>query len=271
MTNYSIKNLKKSTLQEQIVTHALLYRFSRHISLRMTWFFLKIKGITPTQVTLLGMITGIIAALFFATGDYHYGVVGAFLVYLSYLLDCCDGEIARAQKSYSLMGHYMDALTGHLVGQLFLFGIVFGTFIRTQNYLILVLGFLMLFSHALYDILVNMRYAIYNYYSRSKKKDLKLVNVDKKTKSNIKSPNFLVKFVLFFSKFIFIFQLYFRYELIILLGILGKLDYFIYFYGIIHPLFLIANIIYQYYGGLWDFFDRTDFYLTTGQISSFNS
>ncbi|MFA5142286.1 MAG: CDP-alcohol phosphatidyltransferase family protein [Candidatus Woesearchaeota archaeon] len=254
-----------------------LNKLARRFSIYMTWFFLHIKGVTPTQITILGFIVGLMAAIFFATGDYYFGIYGAALVFLSYCIDNVDGEIARFKKLSSIEGHHMDALIGHLVDILFLFGIVIGSYIKTDTLSILILGLIMLFSYISYNLLVNLRYVTFNYYlyhyqNKLEKLKSKTVSI---SESNIKPLKFgsirLKWLILFFSRFMFMFQSSFRFNLIFFLSAIGRLEYFIYLYGVIHPIFFLVNVVWTYYGGLRDFFDRIDHYVKTGEVKSFNS
>jgi phosphatidylglycerophosphate synthase len=70
------------------------YLFARSISVHLTPVIAK-TVITPLHVTIIGLIIGLFAAF---TGSYPgwvYGILTAFLIELSHILDCVDGELAR--------------------------------------------------------------------------------------------------------------------------------------------------------------------------------
>jgi choline kinase len=68
------------------------------------------RGMTPNQVTVLALCVGIAAATAFATGERAGYIVGAVLVYLSFVLDCVDGQLARYTRQFSKFGGYLDSL-----------------------------------------------------------------------------------------------------------------------------------------------------------------
>jgi len=61
--------------------------------------------VTPNQVTLVAMLMGLVAAGFFAQGLSLYG---ALLFQLSALIDCVDGDLARAAFKESRLGKWLD-------------------------------------------------------------------------------------------------------------------------------------------------------------------
>ena len=68
------------------------------------------RGFSPNQVTVLALCVGIAAAAAFATGERAGYIVGAALVYLSFVLDCVDGQLARYTRRYSKFGAYLDSV-----------------------------------------------------------------------------------------------------------------------------------------------------------------
>ncbi len=67
--------------------------------------------ITPNQVTFLSLFLALLgdAALLFWTG--HGGMVAAaVLLYVSFVFDCADGQLARAKGQTSTVGSYLDFL-----------------------------------------------------------------------------------------------------------------------------------------------------------------
>ena len=66
---------------------------------------------SPNLVTLISFIVGVAAALSFAQGVRWALILGAFLLQLSLILDCVDGEVARATRRFSVIGAWLDAST----------------------------------------------------------------------------------------------------------------------------------------------------------------
>lgn len=82
----------------------------RKLSKPMTAVALKL-GISPNSITLISFAVGLLAAGSFALGDRWALVIGAILLQLSLIIDCVDGEVARATRRFSALGAWLDAST----------------------------------------------------------------------------------------------------------------------------------------------------------------
>lgn len=71
--------------------------------------------LSANQVTLLSLIVGLTAGPFFAPQQYALNLAGALLFQLYYLLDNCDGEIARLKNQQSVFGGWFDVSTDTVV------------------------------------------------------------------------------------------------------------------------------------------------------------
>jgi len=76
----------------------LLVRAARHLGLR------------PDTVTWLSMGLGVAAAAAFAVGLTAWSALGAALLYLAFVLDCVDGQLARTIRRFSARGAWLDAM-----------------------------------------------------------------------------------------------------------------------------------------------------------------
>ena len=72
--------------------------------------YLASTRVTPNQVTLLGTATGLAAAACYLREGMAWALAGAALFALSYLLDNCDGELARLKGLQSRLGARLDEL-----------------------------------------------------------------------------------------------------------------------------------------------------------------
>jgi phosphatidylglycerophosphate synthase len=74
--------------------------------------------ITPNQVTLLSGATGLLAAVALARSADRptLRLVSAALLFASTILDCCDGQLARAKNMMSANGVALDAAADVVVG-----------------------------------------------------------------------------------------------------------------------------------------------------------
>ena len=67
-------------------------------------------GVTPNQVTVFALCVGLLAAAAFATGDRAGYIAGAVLLYLSFVFDCVDGQLARYMRRFSKFGAWLDSV-----------------------------------------------------------------------------------------------------------------------------------------------------------------
>ncbi|GAA0388485.1 hypothetical protein Acor_53930 [Acrocarpospora corrugata] len=66
-------------------------------------------GLTPNAVTGISVGLAGIAAIWFSAGDRQAQLVGAAALYLSFVLDCVDGQLARYTRRFSPLGAWLDA------------------------------------------------------------------------------------------------------------------------------------------------------------------
>lgn len=82
----------------------------RRASKPLTRLALRI-GWSPNAITVLSFAIGLAAAGSFALGSRWALVLGALLLQLSLVVDCVDGEVARATRRFSALGAWLDAST----------------------------------------------------------------------------------------------------------------------------------------------------------------
>lgn len=68
-------------------------------------------GWSPNAITLTSFAIGLLAALAFAQGGLPLRILGAVLLQVSLIVDCVDGEVARATRRFSALGAWLDAST----------------------------------------------------------------------------------------------------------------------------------------------------------------
>lgn len=102
----------------------------RHVSHFVTRLLLA-TPLTANHVTALSLIFGLAAALEIASGGRQGETIGAVLFFVSYVLDNCDGEIARLKKQRSKFGHRFDTFVDWAVHAAFFFSLGLGIGLRT--------------------------------------------------------------------------------------------------------------------------------------------
>src|SRR5690606_5193667 len=65
---------------------------------------------SPTAVTWGSVGLALVAAAGFAQGGRALAIAGAVLLYLSFVLDCVDGQLARYTLRFSPFGGWLDTL-----------------------------------------------------------------------------------------------------------------------------------------------------------------
>jgi len=111
---------------------------TNEVSLLLTWLLAKTR-VTPNQVTAASIITGFGCALTYAFG---YFLVGSLLLFISHLLDCTDGNLARAKSKFSPIGKWLD-MTGDRLSEAVIFigiGYYFITTGISEYWILLALG-----------------------------------------------------------------------------------------------------------------------------------
>jgi hypothetical protein len=67
-------------------------------------------GLGPTGVTVISVVFAVAAAWLFATGGRPALVAGGVLLYLGFVLDCVDGQLARYTRVFSVWGGWLDTM-----------------------------------------------------------------------------------------------------------------------------------------------------------------
>lgn len=97
----------------------------RRLSKPLTRLALRL-GMSPNAVTLISFAIGLGAAASFAVGSRWALVLGAVLLQLSLIVDCVDGEVARATRRFSALGAWLDASTDRVKEYLAYAGLAIG-------------------------------------------------------------------------------------------------------------------------------------------------
>ena len=97
----------------------------RRLSKPLTRVALRL-GMSPNLVTVISFIIGIGAAASFAVGERWGLVLGALLLQFSLIVDCVDGEVARATRRFTALGAWLDASTDRVKEFLAYAGLAYG-------------------------------------------------------------------------------------------------------------------------------------------------
>jgi len=101
---------RRTTAKDSYLAALIDRRLSRPITrLLLDW------PITPSQVTLVSLALGVLGAAGLATVSYGWRVAGVLALIVSSVLDCVDGELARARFQQSAAGARLDVVGDYLV------------------------------------------------------------------------------------------------------------------------------------------------------------
>jgi len=102
-----------STMSRRNAEHWLARIVLRKVSLRVTSLLIR-TPVTANQLTGLMIVVGLIAAVPAGLAGFGTAVIAWLLVLGYFLLDLCDGEVARWHKQTSVTGVYLDRV-GHYI------------------------------------------------------------------------------------------------------------------------------------------------------------
>ena len=80
------------------------------VAVPLVGFLARRRWLTPDQVTVIALVSGLAVGAAFATGTRAGLVAGGVLFYLAFLFDCVDGKLARALGTTSERGEALDHL-----------------------------------------------------------------------------------------------------------------------------------------------------------------
>ena len=130
----TLSNLKKVGRKEHETEPYARY-IIRPISIYFTWFIVR-TPLTANNITFLQIIIGCLGSIALAAPHLFCfaPIYGVFLLQLSYVLDCVDGEVARWKKIVSSRGVYLDLVCHTIVISLYMFCFGYGLWCRGYDF-----------------------------------------------------------------------------------------------------------------------------------------
>jgi phosphatidylglycerophosphate synthase len=156
----SIKELRK-ICQDPVLESNPWY--GQKVARRVSIYFTKLLLYTPitgNQATLLFILIGVVAGLFFIPGGKWPTFIGALILQLWFVFDCVDGEIARYRKQTSLSGVYLDYVSHYIIHPFIFACIAFGAYNAFQDIRAFIFGFLAAISIILVDFSIVCRFKV---------------------------------------------------------------------------------------------------------------
>jgi len=110
------------------------------IAVRLTRRLAGVRWITPNRITLTAFAIGLLAAACFTQASRGWLIGGAALYYVSFLLDCIDGKIARLNGTGSIFGMWLDYILDHVRIITCVTALFGGQYAATKNVAYLIVG-----------------------------------------------------------------------------------------------------------------------------------
>lgn len=236
----SIEDIQK--LQRNVDREMIWHEIFVKISSYLTRFLIK-TPLSGNQVTALSICLGVIGVVLLTSPGILLFSLGVLFLYLYWLFDLCDGQVARHKKSTSLKGVYLDLL-GHLIIHPAIFlTIGIHLFNESGDILDLILGGFVAFLFLTY-------YANHKVYLVCEGKRKKELEGSKPLQENVKKENPFFRFmhsiqksIRYLGNVVTFFLLINVVSHLLLPGVFNLTRYLLFFYLIVYFLLLISQII----------------------------
>lgn len=123
-------------------TNYMAMVFSK-VSIRLSYLFVH-TSITPNQLTTLSTALALLACLLIPQSSYWNRILGIVIWFLGYIIDFCDGDVARYKNMKSEFGHWYDAVTDRLKDVCLFTAMTVLAFNKSHSALVMVAGLLAL-------------------------------------------------------------------------------------------------------------------------------
>ena len=110
------------------------------VAVRLTRLVAPVRWITPNRVTLTAFTIGLLAAACFTQASRGWLIAGAVFYYVSFLLDCVDGKVARLNGTGSIFGIWLDYILDHVRIITCVTALFGGQYAATRNVAYLITG-----------------------------------------------------------------------------------------------------------------------------------
>jgi len=118
------------------------------LAIPLTKIIAKTK-ITPNQISISTIFSSILAAVFFLSSQRYMQILGAVTFYLTFVLDCVDGKLARLTNTQSEFGAKLDYLCDHFSKLFILLALIYSQFYLWAGGKAFIFGMGLLFIHYL--------------------------------------------------------------------------------------------------------------------------
>ncbi len=130
---------------QPVISHSDSPIIDRYIIRKISGFItgLIVKTpVTPNQITVVSLVIGIAAAIFFSHGAHTYTIIAGVLYFISTVFDQCDGEVARFKHMESDFGRAFDIIVDSIVNAAIVAGITFALYKTSGSGFNIIIGIL---------------------------------------------------------------------------------------------------------------------------------
>jgi hypothetical protein len=117
------------TIEAEEIIDLLLFR-------PLAFIFVKViynTNITPNQISIVSMFFGVISGVFYGYATAEAFVIAVTLFFISNILDCMDGQLARLKNNGTKIGRLIDGFIDYLTSTSIFLGIGFGLTLITGD------------------------------------------------------------------------------------------------------------------------------------------
>lgn len=115
----------KTSLKDVVVEEAVDLFFFRPLAFIVVKLIIRLP-VTPNQLSILSILSGICAGVFFSFGDPRSFVWAGLLYGMSHIFDCCDGMVARLKQNGTLIGRIIDGWADYITSVSVYIGLLIG-------------------------------------------------------------------------------------------------------------------------------------------------
>jgi len=137
----NISLLREKCQKNKLKSNTGLTLLNRRVSIYITWLFLRLQ-LKPAQTSILSILWGIIGSLFLAFGHWEFNLLAVAMLYISFVLDQVDGEVARYHGVPSFNLLYLDEIRHLVIYPIPIFCMSFPAYYDSHLILMFFLGFL---------------------------------------------------------------------------------------------------------------------------------
>lgn len=153
--------------EQSVISHSDSPIIDRYIIRKISGFItgtLVKTPVTPNQVTIISLVIGIVAAVFFSHGTHVYTIIAGVLYFISTIFDQCDGEVARSKHMESEFGRAFDIIVDSIVNAAIVAGITFALYKTSRSGFHIITGLLAIIG-------ISISILLTTYFSKENKAD----------------------------------------------------------------------------------------------------